>query len=170
MIQRNMTQRNMAHRIRLRKPWERYDQTLQMHDGGKIVASDVPTASSESHVDVPDLSRAEFTGSSVATNPVYRATYLRKFHRPSGIEPDDRVQLEVGAVRGRIAEIRINAIVISDHGEFDRNPSSSNRLELDDRLVDHNELEIELESTADVPGHPRLVGDVNLWIITTTGP
>ncbi len=165
-----MTQRKMPHRIRLRKPWQRYDHPARLDDAKDAIgatADVASTAASVIGVDVPDRSPSDFSGPPADANRVHRVTYCRKFHRPSGIGPDDQVHLAVGAVVGRIAEIRINAVAVSGQqvpNESQRTVDTTVRLSLDGRLANHNELEIDLESTAVAPGLPRLVGDVKLWI------
>lgn len=170
-----------AHRIRLRKPWHRHDHALGIDgpaapqddvtgDGG---ATDDAAAASVIQVDVPDRSPNDIRRAPGGADRVRRVIYCRKFHRPSGLGPGDRVQLAIGAIIGRIAEIRINAVAISLPPTSFRNESQqpddiAMRLSLDGWLADHNALEIELESTEDEPDPPRLAGDVNLWIIPSS--
>ncbi len=161
-----MIQHKNAHRIRLRKPWKRYDHAVGPADGGRTGIRHLSLAVQGIRVDVPDLSPVDSTGNLDSVSLVTRVTYVRKFHRPSGIEVGDTVQLEVGAVRGKIAEILINAVSIGDDA-VERIQGPLCRWDLEDRLTDHNELKIVLESTAHAPGPPRLVGEVNLWIIST---
>ncbi|TWU11040.1 hypothetical protein Poly21_49470 [Allorhodopirellula heiligendammensis] len=159
-----MTPRKMAHRIRLRKPWQRYDETVSRDDQRMVAIS----RAQATRVDVPDC-LADDDGPA-GVDRIHRAVYQRQFHRPSGIELGQRVLLEVGEVVGEIVQIRVNTFAVSAVDDGHANPStagggSSLRLDLSGRLADHNELEIELESTLDAEGRPRLVGGVNLWIL-----
>lgn len=171
-----MTRPNMAHRIRLRKPWQRSDHSVRP---GVEKGTAHEKASADSHesvdvhtyrVDVPDRLPLDSAAVPAGANFVHHVIYRRQFHRPSGIESGERVLLEVGAAAGRVVEIRVNAIAISsengaDEHALDEHAEAPLRLNLSGRLADHNELEIELESTADSPGPPRLIGEVNLWIV-----
>lgn len=182
-----MIQRNVTHRIRLRKPWQREDHAERSGDEQFVSADGDGLVVASRRVDVPDPESIQSKAESAGANGVRRVIYRRQFHRPSGLESGDRVLLEVGIARGRLVAIRLNALTISvgcdgDVGcEGNTNvgvigtsdtvagcPETGQlpvRLRLDERLADHNELEIELESTPDIAGPPRLIGEVNLLIV-----
>ncbi|MCM2373879.1 hypothetical protein [Aporhodopirellula aestuarii] len=150
----------MPHRIRLRKPWTRHDR----------LCTDTNETSCSRQVDVPDTGDPD-TGdpekrSVASSDAVHRADYCRRFNRPSGLHAGERVELEVGAVSGRLDDVRINSRSIFNDGEstrvHDEKGRESVRFDLTDRLADHNELEIRLLCDGEAP---RLVGAVNLWIL-----
>ncbi|TWT73147.1 hypothetical protein [Allorhodopirellula solitaria] len=162
----------MAHRIRLRKPWQRRDHLVGGECDPDHLGSEGANTVAADRVDVPDPQPEESGGQPTDRARVDRVSYVRQFHRPSGLERHDRVILEIGAVAGRISRLSINNLKISgfnDQAVDDQGlPSEGQaglRVDLTDQLVDHNELEIHLVAASDPAGPPRLVGEVNLWII-----
>lgn len=123
----------MPHRIRLKKPWTRRDGTGETTRG----------------VDVPDSSEDR------DAKPESRVTYCRRFNRPTGIEPTDRLELEIGEVIGTMIAVRLNGLIL----KADQNV----RPDITEHVSDHNELEIEIHSIGSIP---RLIGPVNLWIVS----
>lgn len=85
----------------------------------------------------------------------------RRFNRPTGIEPDDQIEVEVNAETGEIFEVRLNEVGLETVPEIQSDRHA--RFDLSDRLAEHNILHVHLHSSE---GEPEL-GDVNLWITPT---
>lgn len=163
-----MTQRNVTHRIRLRKPWQRDDHTVQSDDENALAADKEAPVTTSHRVDVPDREPIVSDGDPTVAREVRRVIYRRQFHRPSGIESGERVLLEVGAARGHLVGVRLNSHTISGTSDTVDRFSPERQLlgcfRIDERMAKHNELEIELESMSDATAPPRLIGEVNLLI------
>ncbi|KAA5544557.1 hypothetical protein FYK55_09565 [Roseiconus nitratireducens] len=132
------------HTIRLRRPWTR-------------IAHRFPASEPviDHKVDVPD------------SDGVPRAsdvTYQRRFNRPTGLAPDDRVLLRIEAWKA--ATIRV---ILNDAPLFTRDVSHTAdsvdagvTLDISNTMQSSNSLAIELGGT-DV-GPPALIGAVSLQI------
>lgn len=185
----------MPHRIRLRKPWTRHETTEHAAEAARktVRQVDVPDHEGETELPVEEVEQSEGRDRhEVSSRPprseagrssqreggesctssedevvgsLHQVTYCRRFHCPSGIEPGDRVQLEVGEVVGELAAIGLNSTVIASCQE-DRKPKPG-RYDITNHLTEHNELEIEIHQRGK---KPRLSGEVNLWILTPENP
>lgn len=92
-------------------------------------------------------------------NAPRRIVFERRFNRPTGIEPNDQIEVEVNAETGEIYEVCLNEIQLEIPPDIQ--PARQHvRLDLGDQLADHNVLLIHLRSCETEPE----LGDVNLWI------
>lgn len=96
------------------------------------------------------------------SNEFQRIIFERHFNRPTGIEPADQIEVEVNAETGEIYEVRLNETQLEAVPSTTSSPIQV-RLDLSDRLADHNVLRVHLRSSE---AEPEL-GDVNLWIQPT---
>ncbi len=129
------------HIIRLRGPWEK-----QVDGRGEVIRVDVPD------IETPTLAVAE------AGDRRASILYSRNFNLPSGLDPQDRVRLNIAAWLGRLRSVRLNGrtLAIGD---------APLRIDLTDRLQRHNSIRLELH--ADAGEQPRLCGEVTLSIEPT---
>ncbi len=133
------------HRIRLRKPWIR-----RLGDSNTApVKVDVPDSDADSlAVGQPQTGQLQ-SGQTLI--------YQRSFNLPTGLEPDDRVRLEIDGFVGHSASILIN-----DQDVHRSENGVSMRVDVTDRLERSNRLEIRL--SPDPAGRARLSGAVSLMI------
>ncbi len=123
------------HAIRLRRPWSK-----------RVVDGDAPDASDGGRVDVPD---------DMADVGAGCVEYERRFNRPTGIDVETRVWLDVGGWSGRLCEVRLN----DEPLELGRPPF---RVDVTDKIAAHNRLFVSLERSGNEP--PRLSGEIRLLI------
>ncbi len=149
----------MAHRIRLRKPWTRHDNSVSRRD---VVGSSNGLDMSPDGllVDVPDQSTGDI--SSIDSVEIHSTVYRRRFNRPSGLQTNTQVQLEIGEVIGHFVEVRLNSAVIVG---LDAHSTLPAKWDITAQIAASNQLEIEIAAEADANISPRLIGEVNLWIV-----
>ena len=111
-------------------------------------------------VDVPDQASGDIP--STDSTKITRAVYQRRFNCPSGLEAGTQVQLEIGEVIGQLVEARLNSAVIVGRDAHAALPA---KWDITAQMAASNQLEIEIASEADANASPRLIGEVNLWIV-----
>ncbi len=120
------------HIIRLRGPWERQVAGSASVTRGSVPDSEGSTADAQSIL------------------------YLRRFNKPTGLEPQERVYLQVDHWQGERCWVELNGRSLAS--------SSAPPLQVDitAQLSAHNLLSLRIDSGEGQP--PSLVGEVNLAI------
>ena len=121
-----------VHRIHLKGPWEYEFVAVPRSDGG--VSRDASAAVSKSgRVTMPADWRSLF-GSLAG-----RATFRRRFHKPTNLDPEERVWIAFDGLNGH-ANVQLNG---QDLGTL--SGTSSGRLDVTGALQPFNELTVELD-------------------------
>ncbi|MCC9644906.1 hypothetical protein LOC71_21730 [Rhodopirellula sp. JC740] len=86
----------MPHRIRLRRPWKR-----EVYCNRQLIHV-------EERVDLPDSQAIILDEESAASHNVFDVTYHRSFNCPTGLEPTDKLSIELQKPVSGEVEVRLN--------------------------------------------------------------
>ncbi|MEM6363637.1 MAG: hypothetical protein AAF745_04360 [Planctomycetota bacterium] len=156
----------MTHRIRLRKPWSRNGQTVDVPDIEERDTSERDISKQDHADDVAKINHAQDVRSAEQA-----VVYSRRFNAPFPTQSerfDDhgrtspRIEIELMGWTGRLVDLRLNDHVL----EIPNPESKSNsgiRVDATQWIKAHNALRIELQNE-DNQSPPRLDQSVSLCI------